>query len=91
MDYRSGFGNFYLSMSEVNKERRWADLPAKEQNRLIKNMCNCEFSIQGKTTFKEEFVTAGGIRLNEIDAEYYDEQKNSLTCFLPEKYWMWME
>jgi len=35
---------------------------------LIKNLCNSEFNVQGKTTFKEEFVTAGGIRLNEIDA-----------------------
>jgi predicted Rossmann fold flavoprotein len=32
------------------------------------NICNCEFNIKGKTTFKEEFVTAGGIKINEIDA-----------------------
>ncbi len=58
---------FLLEYSEVNKERRWADLPVKEQNRLIKNLCNSEFHVQGKTTYKEEFVTAGGIRLNEVD------------------------
>ena len=59
---------FLLEYSDVNKERRWADLSVKDQNRLIKNLCNSEFNVQGKTTFKEEFVTAGGIRLNEIDA-----------------------
>jgi predicted Rossmann fold flavoprotein len=59
---------FLLEYSEVNKEKRWADLPAKEQNKLIRNLCACEFAINGKTTFKEEFVTAGGINLNEIDA-----------------------
>jgi predicted Rossmann fold flavoprotein len=58
---------FLLKYSEVNIERRWTDLPSKETNKLIKNLCNCEFKIKGKTTFKEEFVTAGGIRLNEID------------------------
>ncbi len=58
---------FLVQHSGVNKETRWADLPAKDQNKLIKNLCACEFSIKGKTTFKEEFVTAGGIRLNEID------------------------
>jgi predicted flavoprotein YhiN len=47
---------------------RWADLPATVQNKLIKILCVQEFSITGKTTFKEEFVTAGGIKLNEIDA-----------------------
>lgn len=59
---------FLLEQSEVNTVKRWADLPAKEQNKLIKNLCACEFSIKGKTTFKEEFVTAGGIELSEIDA-----------------------
>ncbi len=58
---------FLLEYSAVDTEKRWADLPVKEQNRLIKNLCACEFQIKGKTTFKEEFVTAGGTRLNEID------------------------
>ena len=59
---------FLLDHSEVNKDRRWAELPAKEQNKLIRNLCACEFVIKGKTTFKEEFVTAGGINVNEVDA-----------------------
>jgi predicted Rossmann fold flavoprotein len=46
---------------------RWADLPSVEQNKFIKNLCNCVLEIKGKTTFKEEFVTAGGIKLNEVD------------------------
>ncbi len=58
---------FLLKYSEVNTERRWADLSSKEANKLIKNLCSCEFGVKGKTTFKEEFVTAGGIKLNEID------------------------
>ncbi len=58
---------YLLQLSGVNLEIRWADLPAKEQNKLIKNLCACEFAVKGKTTFKEEFVTSGGIKLNEID------------------------
>ena len=46
---------------------RWADLPAKDQNKLIRNLIAYECSVKGKTTFKEEFVTAGGIKLSEID------------------------
>ncbi|MEP7377814.1 MAG: NAD(P)/FAD-dependent oxidoreductase [Chitinophagaceae bacterium] len=71
---RNSFGlpqrlwEFLLEHSGISKEIRWADLPAKEQNKLIRNLCACEFAIKGKTTFKEEFVTAGGINLNEIDA-----------------------
>ncbi len=47
---------------------RWADLPSAEQNKFIKNLCSYECAVKGKTTFKEEFVTAGGIKLNEVDA-----------------------
>jgi predicted Rossmann fold flavoprotein len=47
---------------------RWADLPARVQSQFIRNLVNYEVSIKGKTAFKEEFVTAGGILLNEIDA-----------------------
>lgn len=58
---------YLLLQSGIKEDLRWADLPAKEQNKLIKNLCAQEFDVKGKTTFKEEFVTAGGIQLNEID------------------------
>jgi predicted Rossmann fold flavoprotein len=59
--------SFFLEQSEVNKEERWAGLSSKKQNRLIKHLCTGEYHVKGKTTFKEEFVTAGGIKLDEID------------------------
>ncbi|MDQ6756787.1 MAG: NAD(P)/FAD-dependent oxidoreductase [Bacteroidota bacterium] len=59
---------YFLQQSGINQNIRWADLPAKQQNILIKILCAQEFHVKGKTTFKEEFVTAGGIKLNEIDA-----------------------
>ena len=58
---------YLLQQSGINEDMRWADLPAREQNKLIKNLCTQEFEINGKTTFKEEFVTAGGVVLDEID------------------------
>ena len=59
---------YLLQQSGIGEDKRWADLPAKEQNKLIANCCAQEFKVQGKTTFKEEFVTAGGIQLSEVDA-----------------------
>ncbi|MBL7748814.1 MAG: NAD(P)/FAD-dependent oxidoreductase [Chitinophagaceae bacterium] len=58
---------FLLEQTAISKELRWADLPVKESNKLVKNLCAGEFDVKGKTTFKEEFVTAGGIKLGEID------------------------
>jgi predicted Rossmann fold flavoprotein len=58
---------YLLQEAGINHEIRWADLPAKEQNKFIKLLTGQGFKIKGKTTFKEEFVTAGGISLNEVD------------------------
>lgn len=58
---------YLLAASGIHTDTRWAEIPAKEQNRLIKNLTAQEFAVKGKTTFKEEFVTCGGIKLNEID------------------------
>jgi predicted Rossmann fold flavoprotein len=59
---------FLLLQSEINEDMRWADLPSKAQNKLIQLLVNHELNVTGKTTFKEEFVTAGGIALKEVDA-----------------------
>ncbi len=59
--------SYLLMESAIKEDQRWADLPAKEQNKLIKNLTAQEFEVKGKTTFKEEFVTCGGIKLNEVD------------------------
>jgi predicted Rossmann fold flavoprotein len=59
---------FLLEQSGVKEEMRWADLPAKIENVLIKNLVDYIVEVKGKTTFKEEFVTAGGINLSEVDA-----------------------
>jgi predicted Rossmann fold flavoprotein len=48
------------------KDIHWADLPAAGQNRLVQLLTNQPFAIDGKTTFKEEFVTAGGVSLSEV-------------------------
>jgi predicted Rossmann fold flavoprotein len=58
---------YFLKCAGIDGEIRWADLPGKEQNILVKILCAQEFAVKGKTIFKEEFVTAGGVELNEID------------------------
>jgi len=59
---------YLLSIANIKEEWRWADVPVKEQNLLIQSLTAQNFEVKGKTTFKEEFVTCGGIKLNEIDA-----------------------
>jgi predicted Rossmann fold flavoprotein len=56
-----------LQRAELSAELRWSELGKKSMNKLINTLLNDRYVVQGKTTFKEEFVTAGGVSLSEID------------------------
>lgn len=75
---------FLIAQSGINNDTRWADFPIKDQNRLIKNLYEFVCHVNGKTTFKEEFVTAGGIRLDEIDPQTMMSKKMSNLFFAGE-------
>ena len=64
-----------VQLAEIPAETRWADLPAKNLNRLAENLTNFLFSVKDKTTFKEEFVTCGGVSLSEINPETMESKK----------------
>ncbi|HRE77495.1 MAG TPA: NAD(P)/FAD-dependent oxidoreductase [Flavobacterium sp.] len=53
--------------SEISMETKWADLSKKQLQNLALQLTNGKFQVNGKSTFKEEFVTAGGIDLKEIN------------------------
>jgi predicted Rossmann fold flavoprotein len=58
----------YLAQAAgVTEGMRWGDMPAVVQNKLINSLLRDTYGVQGKTTFKEEFVTCGGIATNEVD------------------------
>ncbi|MBK8870130.1 MAG: aminoacetone oxidase family FAD-binding enzyme [Elusimicrobia bacterium] len=56
-----------LGAAGVGEGRRWADLTAVESGRLAGELTAGRFAISGKGAFKEEFVTAGGVSLNEVN------------------------
>ena len=58
---------FLLSKAGVGGEARWGDLSNKQLNRLVQALLHDNYKVKGKTTFKEEFVTCGGIKLSEVD------------------------
>ena len=53
--------------SNIQEETKWADLSKMQLQNLANQLTNCSFQVNGKSTFKEEFVTAGGINLKEIN------------------------
>ncbi len=73
MHARNPFGlparlwQYLLAESEITETTRWADVNSKQQNKLIQLLTGQLLEVSGKTTFKEEFVTCGGITLGGID------------------------
>jgi predicted Rossmann fold flavoprotein len=53
--------------STILEDTKWADLSKTQLQNLAQQLTNSSFQVNGKSTFKEEFVTAGGIDLKEIN------------------------
>jgi predicted Rossmann fold flavoprotein len=66
---------FLLQKINVSLTQRWADLTKPEINGLVNILLYDTYQVQGKTTFKEEFVTCGGVDLADIDYNTMQSRK----------------
>jgi predicted Rossmann fold flavoprotein len=73
---------YLLQSSGISADTRWSDLSSALQNKLIKNLTAEEHQVNGKTTFKEEFVTCGGINLKEIDFTKFELLRTMLDVVI---------
>lgn len=60
---------YQLQHAGINEDTKWGELPAAAQNKMINFLIRDAYDVKGKTTFKEEFVTCGGVKLSEIDPQ----------------------
>ena len=67
--------HFLLDKSGVSIDSKWKELQGKKTNKLINTLVNDRYNVSGKTTFKEEFVTAGGVGLADIDFNTMESRK----------------
>lgn len=75
---------YFIELCKISDEQRWSDLTAAQQQLMIATLTNQHFDVKGKTTFKEEFVTCGGIALNEIDVNTMQSKKQTNIFFAGE-------
>lgn len=59
--------SFLLEKVQINSDTLWMDLSKKNINKLINVLLNDVYVVSGKTTFKSEFVTCGGLCLSDVD------------------------
>jgi predicted Rossmann fold flavoprotein len=79
-DITNRFWQRVLEVSKVDLNKQVAQLSGKEMKTVLENLCKKKFQVTGKSTFKDEFVTAGGVDLKEINF------KNMASKVLPNFY-----
>ena len=70
--------------SGIEMETKWADLSKIQLQNLAIQLTNGTFQVNGKSTFKEEFVTAGGIDLKEINFKTMESKLHENLYFAGE-------
>ncbi|MFN3753142.1 NAD(P)/FAD-dependent oxidoreductase [Flavobacterium sp.] len=70
--------------SGIDNEMKWADLTKIQLTNLANQLTNGQFQVNGKSTFKEEFVTAGGVDLREINFKTMESKLHENLFFAGE-------
>ena len=70
--------------SKIKEEKTWAELNNEDLQSLAKQLTSSIFKVTGKSTFKEEFVTAGGIDLKEINFKTFESKLHDNLFFAGE-------
>lgn len=76
--------NYLISKCGIREDARWAELGSKGMNRLVNTLINDEYQIRGKSRFKEEFVTCGGVALSNINLNTLESKNHPGLYFAGE-------
>lgn len=74
-DLPKRFWSFVINRAQVNQSKTWAEITKGELTSITGVLNASIFKMNGKSTFKEEFVTAGGVNLKEIDFKTFNSKK----------------
>lgn len=67
LDLPKRLWRYWIEQAELADTLTWANLPKKALNRLVELVNRSTFLVEGKSAFKDEFVTCGGVKLSEVD------------------------
>ena len=73
-----------VNYSQIDSKLIWAELNKNQLNLLSTQLTSSIFKVNGKSTFKEEFVTAGGIDLKEINFKTFESKIHNNLFFAGE-------
>lgn len=67
LDLPKRLWRYLVEQAGLDDTITWANLSKKALNKLVEAICRGQFPIKGKSVFKDEFVTCGGVKLAEVD------------------------
>ncbi|HKJ49654.1 MAG TPA: NAD(P)/FAD-dependent oxidoreductase [Christiangramia sp.] len=73
-----------VSASKIKPVTKWADLNKEQLIQLSIQLTSAVYKVEGKSTFKEEFVTAGGVDLKEVDFKTFESKLHKNLYFAGE-------
>lgn len=73
-----------VKASAIESDITWADVSKEQLQKLALQLTNCELKVEGKSAFKEEFVTAGGVNLKEINFKTFESKLHPNLFFAGE-------
>jgi len=74
----------FVLASDISETTQWAQLNNKQLENLAKQLTQSVFKVNGKSTFKDEFVTAGGVDLKEINFKRFESKLHKNLFFAGE-------
>lgn len=84
MDLPKRLWQSLLTAANIPEGSKWADLKKEQISKLAEELTNGSFRVSGKSTFKEEFVTAGGIDLKEVNFKRFESKLHPSLYFAGE-------
>ncbi len=76
-DITNRFWNHLLEINNIDPQKQLGNISNKEVQQILESLCQNKMQVKGKSTFKDEFVTAGGVDLKEIDFKTMQSKKYS--------------
>lgn len=67
--------SYLMQKAGVNENANWGEISKESVNELIRCLLYDTYPVKGKTTFKEEFVTCGGVHLDDIDFKSMESKR----------------
>lgn len=76
--------NYLVSKARIRDDARWSEIGSKGMNKLTDILINDTYQVKGRSQFKEEFVTCGGVALSNIDYKTLECKKHPGLYFAGE-------